>query len=155
MNSILLLEDFCFITPSLGLLFYFYLTALLITHRLCFPICFLWDFCVWESVYYVFLGLFHWLFLNLFVCLLCPMLVWLFLFYYVFFYMPVCFVMRKRKDEGLGGPGNWIGSGRSWERGNCNQNILHKNLFLMFHLFLFALVFCLCVCMFGCWIPWN
>ena len=46
--------------------------------------------------------------------------------------MAVCFLMRNRKRIDLEWERRWGGGGRSWERENCNQNMLYeKYLFLI------------------------
>lgn len=73
----------------------------------------------------MFLVLFFGSFSYLFVCSLYS---GLFLFYFVVIILDTfLFSNEKEKGSGFG----WVGSGRSWRRGNCDQNILceENNLF--------------------------
>lgn len=129
MNSMLLLEDVCFITLSLGLLFYFNLTALLLT-ILCFPIWFLWDFCVWvcACVSCDFCLAF------LFVLLLCRMLDYLFLFYLILFiyFFTYLFPNEETKGRGVRWARKWRGSIFSyWDSNNKNDVIPFCHLLIL------------------------
>lgn len=50
------------------------------------------------------------------------------LYYCSSFFLDACFLMRVRKDVDSGG---WEDLGEIWERINCNENIMYKNLFLI------------------------
>ena len=129
MNSMASLEALRLIMLCQVISFKPYMSFLDIMDSRCFV--FIWFLFVWLCVslhFHVFLMLFLWLFFS---CYLCPMLICLFyffLFYFIIFYpLDFCLVSKEIQEVyGFWQEGMWGGTGRSWDRRSCNQNISYE-----------------------------